>query len=56
VRDEEDRLAGRVQSAEELEHLESARAVERPGRFVREQQRRLVRECARDREPLPLAS
>src|SRR5207244_8783972 len=55
VRDEQDRLPARVETAEELEHLEPARAVERAGRLVGEQKRRLVRERARDREPLPLA-
>src|SRR6266545_3206960 len=44
VRDEEDRLPGRVKPAEELEHLEAAGAVERAGWLVGEEERRLVRE------------
>src|SRR5205085_5200787 len=56
VRDEQDRLAAGVQPPEELEHLEPARAVERARWLVCEQERRLVGERARDREPLPLAA
>src|SRR5262249_48516584 len=54
VRDEQDRLAAAVKPAKELEHLEPARAVERAGRLVGEEQRGLVRERARDRESLTL--
>ena len=53
---EQDRLAARVQAAEELEHLQPARRVERAGRLVGKQQRRLVDERAGDRESLTLAA
>src|SRR5947207_8478426 len=56
VGDEQNRLPGRMEPAEELEHLQPAYAVERPGRLVSEQERRLVGECPRDREPLALTS
>ena len=52
--DEQDRLPGGVQAPEELEHLVAAFAVERAGRLVGEQQRRLVGQGASDREPLAL--
>ena len=52
----QDRLAAGVQAAEQLEHLVAALGVERAGRLVGEQQRRLVGERAGDREPLPLAA
>ena len=42
--------------AEQLEHLVAALGVERAGRLVGEQQRRLVGERAGDREPLALAA
>ena len=56
VRHEQDRLAARVQAPEQLEHLVAAFGVERAGRLVGEQQRRLVGERARDRETLALAA
>ena len=56
VRDHQDRLAARVQPAEQLEHLVAALGVERAGGLVGEQQRGLVGERPRDREPLALAA
>ena len=52
----QDRLAAGVQAAEQLEHLVAALGVERAGGLVGEQQRGLVGERARDREPLPLTA
>ena len=54
VGDEQDRLTARVQASEELEHLVAALGVERAGRLVGEEQRRLVGERTGDREPLAL--
>ena len=53
---EQDRLTLRVQTPEQLEDLEAALRVERAGRLVGEEQRRLVRERPGDREPLTLAA
>src|SRR4051794_10493265 len=50
--DEQDRLATSVEPPEELEPLLAAARVQRTGRLVRKQHRRLVRERAGDREPL----
>ena len=57
VRHEQDRHAAlRAQLLEQLEHLSPGRRVERPGRLVGQQQPRLVRERAGDRDPLALAA
>ena len=56
VGDEQDRLAARVQAAEQLEHLVAALGVERTGRLVGQQQRRLVGQGAGDGQPLALAA
>ena len=53
---EQDRLAAGVQPAQQLDDLLAARRVERAGRLVGEQQRRLVGERAGDREALALAA
>jgi hypothetical protein len=56
VRDEQDRHpALRAKRCEEVEHLRARRRIERAGRLVGEQQPRLVREGARDRDALALA-
>src|SRR4051812_25360870 len=49
VRDQQDRLSVRVQPLEELEHLSTTVRVERAGRLVGEEERRLVGERPRDR-------
>jgi len=49
VCDEQDRLPAGMEPAEQLEHLEPACAIESAGRLVGEEERRLVRERARDR-------
>ena len=55
--DEQDReLALALQFGEQFEDLRLHRDVERGGRFVRHDHRRLDGECARDRDPLPLAA
>src|SRR5689334_2402644 len=56
VGDEQDRLAVRVEAAEQLEDLVAALGVERARRLVGEQQRRLVGERTRDREALALTA
>ena len=56
VGDQQDRLAAGVQAGEEFEHFLAAFRVERAGRFVRQQQRRLVGECPGDRQALTLTT
>ena len=54
VGDEQDRLAPGVEPAEQLEDLEAALGVQRPGRLVGQQQRRLVGQGAGDGQALTL--
>jgi len=57
VGDEHDRHSPQpAQPIEELEDLLAGDGVECPGRFVGEQQPRVVRERTRDRDALPLAA
>ena len=54
--DQQDRLAARVQTGEQLEHFLAALGVERAGRLVGQQQRRLVGKRPGDREALALTA
>ena len=56
VGDQQDRLAAGVQAGEQLEHFLATFGVERAGRLVGQQQRRLVGERPGDREALPLTA
>jgi hypothetical protein len=56
VRDDEQRLPGRAQAVQEPKHVEGCGAVEVAGRFVGEDDERLVAEGAGDRDPLTLAA
>ena len=56
VGDEHDRAPGVRQAPEQREDLGRRRGIEVAGRFVRDQDRRVVRECPGDRDPLLLAA
>lgn len=57
VGDEHDRHSAQpAQPVEEVEDLLAGDGIERPGRFVGEQQSRVVCERPRDRDALPLAA
>src|SRR6266508_1738920 len=54
VRHEDHGVAMTVELLEELEHLGTCLGIERPGRLVGQQDRRVVRQRPRDRDALPL--
>src|SRR5262249_52844189 len=56
VRHDHDRVALAMQLREELQNLVAGLGIERPGRLVGEQERRVVGQSARDRDPLPLSA
>jgi hypothetical protein len=54
--DDDSALLAMGQHVEELHGLETSLGIERRGRFIRHQDRRVTRKCARDRDALFLAA
>ena len=56
VRNDDDRVAFGVETFEEIHDLHAGVRVERSGRFVSQQNRRMINERAGDRDALALAA
>ena len=56
MRYQNDRVAALVQPREQGHDLDAGRGIQRAGRFVRQQNRRMIHQRARHRHALPLAA